>query len=71
MNSPRRQEVFDLHIELLDAVEQRDPERAKAISRQLIELGRHGGIRHGGKTLILHPKRRGAKSACWFARPCP
>lgn len=33
---PRRQEVFDLHIELLDAVEQRDPERAKAISRQLI-----------------------------------
>ncbi|RON01970.1 GntR family transcriptional regulator [Pseudomonas brassicacearum] len=34
--SPRRQEVFDLHIELLDAVEQRDPERAKAISRQLI-----------------------------------
>ncbi|TVT81295.1 FadR/GntR family transcriptional regulator [Pseudomonas sp. H3(2019)] len=34
--TPRRQEVFDLHIELLDAVEQRDPERAKAISRQLI-----------------------------------
>jgi DNA-binding FadR family transcriptional regulator len=34
--SPRRQEVFDLHIELLDAVEQRDPERAKALSRQLI-----------------------------------
>ena len=33
---PRRQEVFDLHIDLLDAVEQRDPERAKAISRQLI-----------------------------------
>ncbi|MCY1312827.1 FCD domain protein [compost metagenome] len=33
---PRRQEVFDLHIELLDAVEQRDPERAKALSRQLI-----------------------------------
>jgi DNA-binding FadR family transcriptional regulator len=34
--SPRRQEVFDLHIDLLDAVEQRDPERAKALSRQLI-----------------------------------
>lgn len=34
--TPRRQEVFDLHIELLYAVEQRDPERAKAISRQLI-----------------------------------
>lgn len=34
--NPRRQEVFDLHIELLDAVEQRDPERAKALSRQLI-----------------------------------
>jgi DNA-binding FadR family transcriptional regulator len=33
---PRRQEVFDLHVELLDAVEQRDPERAKALSRQLI-----------------------------------
>ncbi|MGY4815306.1 FadR/GntR family transcriptional regulator [Pseudomonas chlororaphis subsp. piscium] len=34
--NPRRQAVFDLHIDLLDAVEQRDPERAKAISRQLI-----------------------------------
>jgi len=34
--TPRRQEVFDLHVELLDAVEQRDPERAKALSRQLI-----------------------------------
>ena len=34
--TPRRQEVFDLHIALLDAVEQRDPERAKALSRQLI-----------------------------------
>jgi DNA-binding FadR family transcriptional regulator len=33
---PRRQEVFDLHIQLLEAVEQRDPERAKALSRQLI-----------------------------------
>ncbi|WP_347904289.1 FadR/GntR family transcriptional regulator [Pseudomonas purpurea] len=34
--TPRRQAVFDLHIELLEAVEQRDPERAKALSRQLI-----------------------------------
>jgi DNA-binding FadR family transcriptional regulator len=34
--TPRRQEVFDLHIDLLDAVEQRDPERAKALCRQLI-----------------------------------
>ncbi|WP_033036831.1 FadR/GntR family transcriptional regulator [Pseudomonas sp. GM102] len=34
--SPRRQAVFDLHVALLDAVEQRDPERAKALSRQLI-----------------------------------
>ena len=34
--TPRRQEVFDLHIELLDAVEQRDPERAKSLTRQLI-----------------------------------
>lgn len=33
---PRRQAVFDLHVALLDAVEQRDPERAKALSRQLI-----------------------------------
>ena len=33
---PRRQQVFDLHIDLLDAVEQRDPERAKAICRTLI-----------------------------------
>ncbi|MFC6297820.1 FCD domain-containing protein [Pseudomonas sp. CCM 7893] len=33
---PRRQAVFDLHTELLDAVEQQDPERAKALSRQLI-----------------------------------
>ena len=28
--TPRRQAVFDLHVDLLDAVEQRDPERAKA-----------------------------------------
>ena len=34
--TPRRQAVFDLHIDLLDAVEQRDPQRAKAICRQLI-----------------------------------
>ncbi|MHC8405983.1 FadR/GntR family transcriptional regulator [Pseudomonas sp. TMB3-21] len=34
--TPRRQELFDLHIELLDAVEQCDPERAKALSRRLI-----------------------------------
>lgn len=34
--TPRRQEVFDLHVDLLDAVEQRDPDRAKALSRQLI-----------------------------------
>lgn len=34
--SPRRQAVFDLHVELLEAVEQRDPERAKALTRQLI-----------------------------------
>jgi len=33
---PRRQAVFDLHGALLDAVEQQDPERAKALSRQLI-----------------------------------
>ncbi|KAA0949720.1 MULTISPECIES: FadR/GntR family transcriptional regulator [unclassified Pseudomonas] len=33
---PRRQSVFDLHAELLDAVEQQDPERAKALCRQLI-----------------------------------
>ncbi|AZF62034.1 FadR/GntR family transcriptional regulator [Pseudomonas sp. LBUM920] len=34
--SPRRQAVFDLHIALLDAVEQQDPERAKSLCRQLI-----------------------------------
>lgn len=33
---PRRQAVFDLHGDLLDAVEQQDPERAKALCRQLI-----------------------------------
>ncbi|MDY7535271.1 FadR/GntR family transcriptional regulator [Pseudomonas sp. Bout1] len=33
---PRRQAVFDLHGALLEAVEQRDPERAKALCRQLI-----------------------------------
>ncbi|MHC6227168.1 FadR/GntR family transcriptional regulator [Pseudomonas sp. X10] len=34
---PRCQAVFDLHEQILDAVEQRDPERAKALSRTLIE----------------------------------
>lgn len=34
---PRRQAVFDLHGQILDAVEQRDPERAKRLSRTLIE----------------------------------
>ena len=34
--TPRRQEVSDRHQHLLDAIEQRDPERAKNISRQLI-----------------------------------
>lgn len=33
---PRRQPVLDLHRDILDAVEQRDPERAKALSRTLI-----------------------------------
>lgn len=33
---PRRQSVFDLHIEILDAVEQRDPQRAMALCRTLI-----------------------------------
>ncbi|WP_219266721.1 FadR/GntR family transcriptional regulator [Pseudomonas sp. Xaverov 259] len=34
--SPRRQAVFDLHITLLDAVENQDPERAISLCRQLI-----------------------------------
>lgn len=34
--SPRRQAVLDLHVALLDAVEQQDPERAKSLCRQLI-----------------------------------
>ncbi|PNG36124.1 FadR/GntR family transcriptional regulator [Pseudomonas sp. BNK-6] len=34
--TPRRQDVFDLHQHLLDAIEQGDPERAKQLSRQLI-----------------------------------
>jgi DNA-binding FadR family transcriptional regulator len=34
--TPRRQAVFDLHQHMLDAVEQQDPERAKQLSRQLI-----------------------------------
>ncbi|KAF1028738.1 MAG: HTH-type transcriptional regulator LutR [Pseudomonas sp.] len=33
---PRRQAVFDLHEAMLEAVVQQDPERAKALSRQLI-----------------------------------
>ncbi|MCW1244256.1 FadR family transcriptional regulator [Pseudomonas sp. SAICEU22] len=33
---PRHQHVFDLHIEILEAVERQDPERAKALCRQLI-----------------------------------
>ncbi|SFW76150.1 FCD domain-containing protein, partial [Pseudomonas sp. NFACC16-2] len=34
--SPRHQHVFDLHVEILDAVEQQDPQRAKSLCRQLI-----------------------------------
>ncbi|UPF03112.1 FadR family transcriptional regulator [Pseudomonas mosselii] len=34
---PRCQAVFDLHGQILDALEQRDPERAKHLSRTLIE----------------------------------
>ena len=33
---PRRQRMFDLHVELLDAVEQQDPQRAMALCRTLI-----------------------------------
>ncbi|ROM72320.1 GntR family transcriptional regulator [Pseudomonas brassicacearum] len=33
---PRHQHVFDLHGEILDAVERQDPQRAKALCRQLI-----------------------------------
>lgn len=33
---PRHQHVFDLHLDILDAVEQQDAERAKALCRQLI-----------------------------------
>ena len=33
---PRRQAVFDLHIALLEAVDNQDPERAKSLCRQLI-----------------------------------
>lgn len=35
-HTPRNQAVFDLHIAILDAVERQDPERAKALSRTLI-----------------------------------
>ena len=34
---PRCQSTFDLHGEILDAIEQRDAERAKRLSRTLIE----------------------------------
>lgn len=34
--NPRRQSVFDLHIALLEAVEQQDPQRAMALCRTLI-----------------------------------
>lgn len=34
---PRCQATFDLHGQILDAIEQRDPERAKRLSRALIE----------------------------------
>ncbi|KAF1311756.1 GntR family transcriptional regulator [Pseudomonas sp. SG-MS2] len=34
---PRCQATFDLHGQILDAIEQRDPERAKCLSRTLIE----------------------------------
>lgn len=33
---PRNQAVFDLHVAILEAVEQQDPQRAKALSRTLI-----------------------------------
>ena len=35
-HTPRNQAVFDLHIAILDAVERQDPERAKTLSRTLI-----------------------------------
>lgn len=35
-HTPRDQAVFDLHEAILDAVERQDPERAKALSRTLI-----------------------------------
>ncbi|MBO1538456.1 FadR/GntR family transcriptional regulator [Pseudomonas sp. OA65] len=36
LNIIRHQHVFDLHVEILEAVECQDPERAKALCRQLI-----------------------------------
>lgn len=36
-SAPRCQTVFDLHGQIVDAIEQRDPERAKHLSRTLIE----------------------------------
>ncbi|ROL74491.1 FadR/GntR family transcriptional regulator [Pseudomonas vranovensis] len=35
-HAPRCQQVFDLHGQILDAIEQRDPDKAKALSRTLI-----------------------------------
>ncbi|QVM95818.1 FadR family transcriptional regulator [Pseudomonas sp. SORT22] len=35
-HAPRCQLVFDLHGQILDAIEQRDPDKAKALSRTLI-----------------------------------
>ena len=35
-HAPRCQMVFDLHGQILDAIEQRDPDKAKALSRTLI-----------------------------------
>jgi len=35
--APRHQHVFDLHVEILVAVEQQDPQRAKSLCRQLID----------------------------------
>ncbi|MFB4392537.1 MULTISPECIES: FadR/GntR family transcriptional regulator [unclassified Pseudomonas] len=34
---PRSQRVLDLHVQILDAIEQRDPDTAKRLSRALIE----------------------------------
>ncbi|MGE7993783.1 FadR/GntR family transcriptional regulator [Pseudomonas sp. NPDC089554] len=34
---PRNPRVFDLHVQIVDAIEQRDPDAAKRLSRALIE----------------------------------